>query len=131
MSNEMTPKEAFQRIESVIELADDSVNTNTATGRELEEAIIRINDNIKLVRQALTELEFYKSFPQLQEASLIPEVNLKLVTCELQLRELRRDVKRFNELRATFRCAPETLSVDDIKEYEVLSDKIWKVGNEK
>ena len=56
----MTPKEAFQRIESVIELADDSVNTNTATGRELEEAIIRINDNIKLVRQSLTELEELK-----------------------------------------------------------------------
>ena len=56
----MTPKDAFQRIESVIDLADDSVNTNTATGRELEEAIISINDNIKLVRQSLTELEELK-----------------------------------------------------------------------
>ena len=45
--------------------------------------------------------------------------------------ELVRDVKRFNELRASFRCAPETLSVDDIKEYELISDKIWKVGKEK
>ena len=63
----MTPKEAFQRIESVIELADDSVNTNTATGRELEEAIIRINDNIKLVRQSLTELEALKRYPTSEE----------------------------------------------------------------
>ncbi len=60
-----------------------------------------ITEEYNLIKQALTELE-----------------------------ELKRDVKRFNELRATFRCAPETLSVDDIKEYEVLSDKIWKVGKE-
>ena len=67
----MTPKKAFKRIESVIELADDSANNYTATGRELEEAIIRINDDMKLVRKALTELE-----------------------------ELKRDVKRFFELDA-------------------------------
>lgn len=56
----MTPKKAFKRIESVIELADDSANNYTATGRELEEAIIRINDDMKLVRKALTELEELK-----------------------------------------------------------------------
>ena len=95
MSTEMTPKEAFQRIESVIELADDSVNTNTATGRELEEAIIRINDNIKLVRQALTELG-----------------------------ELKRDVKRFMELKNNL------TNREEMDEFWEIDNKLKKIGNE-
>jgi len=46
--------ESLKAIESVIDLADDSVNTYTAMGRELEEAIVRIRGDIKSLRKALT-----------------------------------------------------------------------------
>jgi hypothetical protein len=50
MSKEL---EALKRVESVIEMADDSCDLNTAVGRNLEEAILRINDDMKLIKQAL------------------------------------------------------------------------------
>ena len=81
---------------------------------------------LDIIKRSIQNLEYNDILDQ--EALL----TISKVIIELkELEELKRDVKRFNELRATFRCAPETLSVDDIKEYEVLSDKIWKVGNEK
>lgn len=42
--------------------------------------------------------------------------------------ELERDVKRYFELRAILRCAPEELSVDKIKEFDTLNDKLWEVA---
>jgi rRNA maturation endonuclease Nob1 len=56
----MKELEALERVESVIEMADDSCDLNTAVGRNLEEAILRINDDMKLIKQALTEYEVLK-----------------------------------------------------------------------
>ena len=47
--------EALKQIEVVIDMADNSCNLNTETGRELEEAILGINEEIELLRKALTK----------------------------------------------------------------------------
>ena len=116
MNKEMTPKEAFEKLV-----------VNIMTGKLGNENKILITS----VEQALNELEFYKSFPQLQEASLIPEVNLKLVTCELQLRELKIDVARYFELEEQAREKWGN-GLDDVEAYEYtkLHLKLSKVGKE-
>lgn len=138
MSKEMTPKEAFKWLflkasKQHGQLWAIKLTKPYGTRKKLVDEITsdldnhggELNDTFNIIEQALIELEFYKSFPQLQEASLIPEVNLKLVTCELQLRELKCDVKRYFDLGHI-----EEPSTEQFEEYLKLTEKLLKVGNE-
>lgn len=78
-----------------------------------------------ILKKALTELEELKRYPTAEEVALIPEANIKLVTCELQLRELKRDVARYFELEGNYQK-----SLHEYHEMEHIKNKIMKVGNE-
>jgi len=93
--------------------------------KKYERELQTFTKTFELLKKALTELEELKRYPTVEEVALIPEANIKLVTCELQLRELKCDVKRYFELEGNYQK-----SSHEYHEMEYIKNKLLEVGNE-